>query len=140
MLDAQQWVVDALKVRTLPANVSSFLNLIKNDELGTFDTQENTYWDYKDQFPHSMTDDYFWGICKLVCGFYNRYGGLIIFGVHDDKRTAGHNKVHVDVERFNTRLREVLNVPIECVHKRYKFSSGNPIQANRHEHDAFDIL
>ena len=140
MQDAQQWIVDVLKTRTLPEDVSPFLDLIKNRELGIFETQENTYWDYKDQFPHSMTDDYFWGISKLICGFHNRFGGLIIFGVHDEKRTAGHNKVHVDIERLNTRLREVLNIPIECIHRRYRFGSGKPILANRHEDDAFDIL
>ena len=83
MLDAQQWVVEVLKSRTLPDDVSLFLDLIRNPELGTFEIQENTYWDYKDSFPHSMTDDYFIGICRLVCGFHNRYGGLIIFGIHD---------------------------------------------------------
>jgi dephospho-CoA kinase len=140
MLDAQQWVVDALKLRTLPDDLSPFLDLIKNKDLATFEIQENTYWDYKDQFPHSLTDDYFWGICRLICGFHNRYGGFIIFGVHDKTRTAGHNRVHVDIERLNARLRTVLNVPVECVHRRYKLGTGKPVPSNKHDDDTFDIL
>jgi hypothetical protein len=140
MLDAQQWVVDTLKARALPHDVNSFLDLVSNRELRTFEIQENTYWDYKDSFPHSMTDDYFIGVCRLVCGFHNRYGGIIIFGIHDKHRTPGHNKVIVDIERFNTRLREVLSAPIECMHRRYQFRTGKPIPANRHVDDAFDFV
>ena len=44
------------------------------------------------------------------------------------------------MERLNTRLREVLNVPVECIHRRYMFSTGRPIAATRHEKDAFDVL
>lgn len=66
MQDAQQWVVDVLKIRALPDDISPFVDLIKNRDMNTFEIQENTYWDYKDRFPHSMSDEYFLGISKLV--------------------------------------------------------------------------
>jgi len=140
MLDAQQWVVERLKTRTLPDDVTPFVDLARNGESGCFELQENTYWDYKDRFPHSMSDDYFWGICRLICGLHNRYGGLIIFGVHDVDRTPGHNRVTVDIERLNTRLRELLNEPVECSHRRYSFSTGKPLPATQYQNDGFDLV
>ena len=80
------------------------------------------------------------GICRLICGFHNRYGGLIIFGVHDQTRKAGHNKVFVNIERLNTRLRELLNQPIECVHRRYRSKAGKSISTTQNEDDTFDIV
>jgi hypothetical protein len=70
MLDAQQWVIELLRSRNLPENITPFLDLVRNSERQHFEIQENTYWDYKDQFPHSMSDDYFWGICRWPDGFF----------------------------------------------------------------------
>ncbi len=76
-------------------------------------------WDYKKEFPFSFSDNYCGGILRLICAFYNTYGGIIIFGVHDEKRTFGHNKVKINIEKFNNFIREKLSYPIECQHKTY---------------------
>jgi hypothetical protein len=41
-----------------------------------------------------------YGICRLACAFANSLGGIIVFGVHDSKRTGGHNKVKVNLDLF----------------------------------------
>jgi len=89
------------------------------DENGLFQIQESTYFDYKDQFPFSLSDEYAHGIIRLICAFHNTFGGIIIFGVHDTKRTSGHNKVKVNVERINTVIRDTVTSGIECVHHKY---------------------
>jgi hypothetical protein len=66
-----------------------------------FIDQEDSNWDFKDQWPYSYSDDYFLGIARLVAAFANSSGGLIIFGVHDEKRTGGHNKVKPNTDIHN---------------------------------------
>lgn len=99
----------------------AFINSI-TDESGFFNFQESTYFDYKDQFPFSLSDDYAYGIFRLICALHNTFGGLIIFGVHDTKRSSGHNKVEINIERLNTALRDTLTHSIECVHHKYNQS------------------
>ncbi len=81
-----------------------------------FEAQETSIFDYKDQFPFSLSDEYFLGIVKLICALHNTYGGFIVFGVHDKTRTPGHNKVKINIERLNNVLRQKLTSPIECVY------------------------
>lgn len=91
--------------KTLP-DTSEFYNTILEDD-GTFASTEGLQWDFKDAWPYSLSDDYFGGIARLICAFSNTVGGIIIFGVHDTKRTGGHNKVKINFDRFSLALQQL---------------------------------
>jgi hypothetical protein len=58
---------------------------------GNFRDDEGAYWDFKQEFPFSMSDDYFAAIARSIFAFSNTFGGALIFGVHDKLRSGGHN-------------------------------------------------
>ncbi|WP_282048424.1 RNA-binding domain-containing protein [Sulfitobacter mediterraneus] len=95
------------------------------DSSGLFRAQEDDLFDYKREYPHSMTDGYFAGICRIIFGFHNSFGGILVLGVHDLKRTGGHNKKFVNVERLNTRLRELSGVSINVRHLDLNYLGDN---------------
>ncbi|MBS9720896.1 putative DNA binding domain-containing protein [Tianweitania sp. BSSL-BM11] len=73
---------------------------------------EGALWDFKQEWPFSLSDPYFAGICRLICAFSNTDGGIIIFGVHDKKRTSGHNKVDINLDRFRLAVKQsISNMP-----------------------------
>lgn len=119
-------VVQCLRSNELPLSGTELLQGFLSEDGTKFISEESTYWDYKKEFPFSLKgdDQYFAGIVRLVSAFHNTFGGLIVFGVHDTDRTAGHNKVKIDIERFNSRLREVLTKPVECQYRRYVLSAS----------------
>src|SRR5215469_11161151 len=123
MLEARRAIVDAVRTHKLPDRHEEIIHELI--EAGKFVVQESLHWDYKRDFPFSHSDPYFGGILRLVCAFYNTYGGIIVFGVHDEHRTPGHNLVKINIERVNSAIREKLNVPIECVHKSYELTIGD---------------
>lgn len=91
---------------SLPEGDELYASLLKED--GLFDDAEGLQWDFKEVWPFSQSDEYFGGIARLICAFANAQGGIIVFGVHDKKRTGGHNKVKLNVDRFNLALRQLL--------------------------------
>lgn len=95
-----------------------------HNEDGIFYVDEGPLHDYKREYPFSSSDSYFAGILRLICAFHNSYGGLLIFGVHDKTRAAGHNKVIVDSEKINRKLRENLSRPITVSVENYDTQSG----------------
>lgn len=80
-----------------------------HDDKGIYNIDESHLHDYKREYPFSNSDSYFFSILRIICAFHNSYGGFLIFGVHDKDRTAGHNKVKVDTEKINRKLRECLS-------------------------------
>lgn len=82
-----------------PADDTEFYSAFVRSD-GLFDDAEGRSWDYKDEFPFSLSEEYFGGIARLVAAFSNSYGGVVVFGVHDKKRDGGHNKVKINFDRF----------------------------------------
>src|SRR5262249_51443444 len=80
---------------------------------------EGPTWDFKQEWPFSYSDDYFGGIARLICAFANTYGGLIIFGVHDQSRTGGHNGVIPNMDRLQKALGQSLTGVPRLVLRRY---------------------
>jgi hypothetical protein len=119
MPSGPQVIVDAIRAETLPQNATDLFAEIYNSDSNVFFEQELTYCDYKDEFPHSLSNDYFGGIARLICAFHNSYGGIIVYGVHDITRDPGHNKVKINIERFNNALREHLSTPVEAKYREY---------------------
>jgi schlafen family protein len=120
-------IVDLIKSGNLPSTTPASLLSLYDPVRNIFPEQECAYWDYKAQFPFSLSDDYFGGILRLVCAFYNSFGGLIIFGVKDDTRTPGHNLVKINVERLNNVIRTDLTKPIEVKHREYFLDEGGDL-------------
>ncbi|CAL4868191.1 hypothetical protein MMA231_02466 [Asticcacaulis sp. MM231] len=116
-------ISEIISSETLPQSGEFLVSL--QDENGLFTEDEGILHDYKDEFPFSSSDGYFGGILRLICGFNNTFGGLIIFGVDDKSRRAGKNKVTVDSEKVNRKLRENLSqiVTISC--RKYRTRSGD---------------
>ncbi|MCZ4346441.1 RNA-binding domain-containing protein [Devosia neptuniae] len=90
----------------LPEDQEFYGAFVRGDKL--FDDVEGRHWDFKDQWPFSLSDEYFGGIARLICAFGNSYGGIIVFGVHDKKRDGGHNKVNINFDRFCKAIDQLL--------------------------------
>jgi Putative DNA-binding domain len=82
----------AIAERQLPVDKTQLLGALINSD-GSYSSQEGQNWDFKREWPFSYSDDYFGGIARLICAFANAQGGIIIFGVHDETRIAGYNRV-----------------------------------------------
>lgn len=100
-----------LITETTPAAAEQFVSSLLNNEQ-KFSAQEDTLFDYKRDFPHSMSDSYFSAIVRLIFAFHNFFGGIAVLGVDDKTRSGGHNKTIPNIERLNTRLRELSGVSI----------------------------
>ncbi|MFD2738960.1 helix-turn-helix domain-containing protein [Sulfitobacter aestuarii] len=111
----QQLAASLIAAPTDHLKAEKFLNSLQ-DAKGIFRAQEDDIFDFKREFPHSFTDSYFAAICRLIFGFHNTFGGIVVLGVDDEKRTAGHNKKIVNIERLNTRLRELSGQSINVRH------------------------
>jgi len=123
MLEAAEAIVNCIKAGSLPSEPMDLFSSIYDPESNRFYDQESTHCDYKAQFPYSFTVDYFGGILRLISAFYNTFGGIIIFGVHDNTRDPGHNKVKINIERLNNVIRTELSSPIEVKHREYYLGS-----------------
>ncbi len=119
MIEIKTRIAKFISSQALPENTIDFLEGFLSGDQSTFEAQETSLWDYKAEFPYSHSDAYFAGIVRLICGMFNSYGGVIIFGVHDKTRKPGCNSVKINIERLNSALREILTTPIECVHRSY---------------------
>lgn len=97
---------------------------------GRFISQEGVLWDFKREWPFSYSDSYFCGIARLICAFANSNGGLIIFGVHDEHRTGGHNRVAPSMDRLQQALNQLLSDKPKLSLRRY----------NENEPNAIDVL
>jgi energy-coupling factor transporter ATP-binding protein EcfA2 len=90
----EEWCAEGL----LPQQ-SDFLEALV-DEGAAFTATEGQHWDFKEQWPFSYSDSYFGGIARLICAFSNSSGGIIVFGVHDETRIGGKNKVRVNLDKL----------------------------------------
>jgi energy-coupling factor transporter ATP-binding protein EcfA2 len=92
-----------------------------------FTSQEGQYWDFKGEWPFSYSDNYFGGIARIICAFANSGGGLIIFGVHDERRLPGSNKVVPNVDRLQKALDQLLSDKIVISLRRYETDTPSAI-------------
>jgi Schlafen, AlbA_2 len=110
----------------LPSDRSELLRSLLEDD-GKYISQEGPVWDFKRQWPFSYSDDYFAGIVRLICAFANTHGGIIVFGVHDEVRTAGHNKVTPNMDRLQQSLTQILSELPEMACRRYDQSKPTAV-------------
>jgi hypothetical protein len=91
---------------SLPKESDVFFRLFVGED-GKFIGQEGETWDFKESWPASYSDSYFSGIVRLICAFSNTNGGVIVFGVDDETRSAGHNKVKPNTDRLELVYRQM---------------------------------
>lgn len=78
---------------------------------GRFLLSEGEYWDFKNSWPFSRSDDYFYGIANHICGFANNGGGYIIFNVDDNTRKHYPSPVKMNSDSLIQGIAAILNQP-----------------------------
>src|ERR1019366_1268914 len=117
---------EARALGELPLEKQSLLGALTQSD-GTYVQQEGLIWDFKREWPFSYSDGYFAAIARLICAFANSHGGLIIFGVHDEKRTGGHNRVATNLDKMQQALSQLLTEQPKLILKRYGAGTATAI-------------
>lgn len=105
-----------------------FISAFIGDE-GRFSADEGERWDFKAEWPFSYSNSYWGGIARLICAFANTSGGVIVFGVHDAKRTGGHNAVTVNVDRLLQSFHQLTGERPGYAIKTYPDAAGGDVTA-----------
>lgn len=121
-----QSIQELIETGQLPQIDQEFLSLLA-DENGKFTYQESDQWDFKANWPQSYSDEYFHGICRLICAFRNSKGGLIIFGVDDVTRISTRSKIIPNVDRLSQSYSQTVKDTVEFSYKRYLDSEGRHV-------------
>jgi hypothetical protein len=58
-----------VELGNLPDDPSSMYRALTQED-GTFISQEGLYWDFKQEWPFSYSNEYFASIVRLVCAFW----------------------------------------------------------------------
>src|ERR1700722_2947155 len=101
-------ISEIIRQKELPTDCAGLLDYLTESD-GKFISQEGNTWDFKREWPFSYSDGYFAAIGRLVCAFGNSNGGIIIFGVHDQERTGGHNHVNPNLDKLQLSLKQLLS-------------------------------
>lgn len=101
----------------LPQEIEFFDALV--DDGGRFTAVEGQHWDFKEHWPFSYSDSYFGGIARLICAFSNSSGGVIVFGVHDETRLGGKNKVRVNIDKLLLSFEQLTGSVFEYDFRNY---------------------
>lgn len=110
----------------LPEDRLSAVGMLLEQD-GCYTSQEGALWDFKREWPFSYSDSYFGGIAREVCGFANASGGLLIFGVHNETRRAGYNKVIPNLDRLQQALDQLLTTHVDLTLRRYDTDTPNAV-------------
>jgi hypothetical protein len=109
-------------------NETDFLNTFM-DENGRYLFEEGATWDFKREWPFSYSNSYFGGIARLICAFSNTWGGIIIFGVHDETRIGGCNKVKINVDKLKQAFQQLTGSSPNIEVKAYSKTSDDGVIA-----------
>lgn len=107
---------------SLPDQEVFFKALLDDDN--TFTDVEGQHWDFKDQWPFSYSDAYFGGIARLICAYSNSSGGIIVFGVNDNTREGGRNKVRPNIDKLHLSFEQLTGSKFRCDFKSYAGENG----------------
>jgi Putative DNA-binding domain len=111
---------ELIEKRELPLGRQEALSaLLETNGNYIYIPQEGPYWDFKREWPFSYSDGYFGGISRLICAFANSMGGIIVFGVHDESRTPGHNRVTPNLDKLQQALNQLLTDEVSLRLRRY---------------------
>lgn len=118
----------AISNNTLPTTAEDLFGPGWSFDEQRFILQETYVADFKLTLPSKFSDEYGVGIVRLALAMYNSYGGIIIFGVHDNDQTVVGVKHPFPIEAFNRILSDVTGRPIECFTRNYNISGTGETQ------------
>lgn len=115
-------IAAAIETRSLPESAEHLFCSMWDASDGKFVAQETFIVDFKDDVPNSLVTGFGASIVRLALAFYNSYGGIVVFGVHDaDFSPVGLNR-QIDVEAFNDVLTDLTGERIECLAREYRLA------------------
>lgn len=115
-------VATAVELGALPDAFDDLFAALYDTEATRFVSQESTIIDFKENIPDDFSKDYGAGIVRLALGFYNTYGGLIVFGVKDRSLDVVGDDQVFDIETFNRTISDFSGARIESILKSYQLS------------------
>lgn len=122
-----QPIWDAITEARLPATSDELFSLIWDASDESFNVQETYILDFKDRAPEKFSDGYGSSIIRLALGYYNSFGGIVIFGVKDRSLDVLGIANPIDIENFNRVLTDVSGLRVECVSKEYDLAPGKSV-------------
>lgn len=118
----------AIARKQLPPDLDELFGPIWDSESKRFITQETFILDFKEDLPEDFRSDYGAGILRLTLGFYNSYGGIIVFGVRDRTLEVTGTKKAFDIEKFNRLLSDLAEIHIECLARDYAIGPAQTLK------------
>ncbi|MFZ2053242.1 MAG: ATP-binding protein [Candidatus Aminicenantales bacterium] len=109
MLDLNSDIKKAIQQKDIRAITSIFFPT-KTPELAPGLRTETELWEYKVDCPHlGKRNLNAWAdLSKDICAFYNRYGGIIIFGIDDHSYSFCGCRERLDSKLVNDQIRKYL--------------------------------
>ena len=100
----------AIRTRNVQAILNSMFSS-NGKEIRDGFKNESHLWDYKENIPKpEKSREKAWAkIASHVLAFYNRGGGILVFGVDDKTYKVTKTKHHVDSKLFNDQVRKFLS-------------------------------
>ena len=123
-----QAILTAVERKQLPADFEALLGPLWDNGNQRFNTQETYVLDFKETVPSNFDEDYGIGILRLALGFYNSFGGAIVFGVRDQHLDIVGTNSWFDIETFNRTLTELAGMRAECLVKTYTVLIGSELK------------
>jgi DNA polymerase III delta prime subunit len=122
-------IASFIEQRSLPVDVAELFGDFLDCGQARFTIQEGLYIDFKESAPQKFSDSYGAAIVKLAMAFHNTYGGLIVFGVSNDKFEVVGLDLGFDIEAFNRCFFDFTNTRVEGIFREYLIETcGKSIQ------------
>lgn len=125
-VSADEVVSRILRTGSYPDDAEWFFSSFRGED-GVFLNRENHLWDFKESWPFSYSDDYFYSIIRHIVGFANTSGGLLIFGVNDESRLAVESKIRPNLDKLKRSLIDLLKNPPDVDLRTYKVDLSRSI-------------
>jgi hypothetical protein len=124
MRDELTGIAAAIEKAELPNSAVELFGTMWNEDDQSFATQETFVVDFKDKPPTEFAKGYGASIIRLALGFYNSFGGTIIFGVRDADRKLCNLETRFDVEAFSDMITSITDAKIEFLGREYRMPGG----------------
>jgi hypothetical protein len=122
MRDELSGIAEAIERSELPASADELFGSMWSVEDQRFVSQETYVLDFKDRAPADFSKGYGAAIIRLALGFYNSFGGIIVFGVADTGKTLCGLSKSLDVEALSDVVTGLTEERIEFVGREYKMT------------------
>ena len=122
MRDELVGLVTSISEKQLPDKAETLFGSMWNENEGAFVSQETYVLDFKDRVPESFSDEFGASIVRLVLGFHNTFGGIVVFGISDGDFCPSGLNVRLDVEALSDVVSEVSGAQIELLFRIYRMT------------------